>query len=236
MKLRLAAPSVLVDIGRLRDLSYVRDDGDHVAIGALTRHQDVEISDVLRTAGARSWPTSPARWATRRSATGAPSEDRSRTATRPRTCPAACWPWAPPSGGRAPAASGPFPPPTSSSGFLETALQPDELLTEIRVPKMDGAGWSFQKFNRRAQDWAIVGVAAVAATARPGIGPGQHGLGAAAGDRGRGGAGRRGVGRRGGRPRRRRARPARRTSTPAPSTAATWRRSWCAGPSRRRWP
>ena len=47
------------------------------------------------------------------------------------------------------------------TGFLETALQPDELLTEIRVPKAPGAGWSFQKFNRRAQDWAIVGVACV---------------------------------------------------------------------------
>jgi aerobic carbon-monoxide dehydrogenase medium subunit len=46
-------------------------------------------------------------------------------------------------------------------GFLETALGADELLVEIRVPKMAGAGWSFQKFNRRAQDWAIVGVAAV---------------------------------------------------------------------------
>ena len=44
-------------------------------------------------------------------------------------------------------------------GFLETALAPDELLTEIRVPKLSG-GWSYQKFNRRAQDWAIVGVAA----------------------------------------------------------------------------
>ena len=46
-------------------------------------------------------------------------------------------------------------------GFLETALAPDEMLVEIRVPKVAGAGWSFQKFNRRAQDWAIVGVAAV---------------------------------------------------------------------------
>jgi carbon-monoxide dehydrogenase medium subunit len=46
-------------------------------------------------------------------------------------------------------------------GFLETALAPDEVMTEIRVPKVGGSGWSFQKFNRRAQDWAIVGVAAV---------------------------------------------------------------------------
>jgi carbon-monoxide dehydrogenase medium subunit len=45
-------------------------------------------------------------------------------------------------------------------GFLESALNPDEMLVEIRVPKMNGAGWSFHKFNRRAQDWAIVGVAA----------------------------------------------------------------------------
>ena len=55
------------------------------------------------------------------------------------------------------------------TGFLETALQPDEVLTEIRVPASGGAGWSFQKFNRRAQDWAIVGVAAVL-DGSPGIG------------------------------------------------------------------
>ena len=45
-------------------------------------------------------------------------------------------------------------------GFLESALAADEMLVEIKVPKMNGAGWSFQKFNRRAVDWAIVGVAA----------------------------------------------------------------------------
>ena len=45
------------------------------------------------------------------------------------------------------------------TGFLETACSPTELITEIRVPKAAGVGWSFQKLNRRAQDWAIVGVA-----------------------------------------------------------------------------
>ena len=39
---------MLVDIGRLRDLSYIRDAGDHIAIGALTRHRDVETSDLLK--------------------------------------------------------------------------------------------------------------------------------------------------------------------------------------------
>ena len=55
-------------------------------------------------------------------------------------------------------------------GFLETALAADEMLTEIRVPKMQGAGWNFQKFNRRAQDWAIVGVAAWRRNGESGVG------------------------------------------------------------------
>jgi carbon-monoxide dehydrogenase medium subunit len=46
-------------------------------------------------------------------------------------------------------------------GFLETAVAPDGLLTEIRVPKMPGAGFSYQKLQRRAQDWAIVGALAI---------------------------------------------------------------------------
>jgi len=47
------------------------------------------------------------------------------------------------------------------AGFLETVLAADEVITEVRVPKATGVGFGFQKFNRRAQDWAIVGVAAV---------------------------------------------------------------------------
>src|SRR5690606_17850544 len=46
-------------------------------------------------------------------------------------------------------------------GFLETAIEPDELLTEIRVPKTGPDGFAYEKFNRRAQDWAIVGSLAV---------------------------------------------------------------------------
>src|ERR687896_2192776 len=48
MKLRFAAPSVLVDLGRVEELKYVRDEGDHVAVGAMTRHTDVEHNDVLQ--------------------------------------------------------------------------------------------------------------------------------------------------------------------------------------------
>ncbi|MFN5527165.1 FAD binding domain-containing protein, partial [Bradyrhizobium sp.] len=47
MKLRLAQPSMLIDIGRITDLSYIKDAGNHIAIGALTRHMDVEKSDIV---------------------------------------------------------------------------------------------------------------------------------------------------------------------------------------------
>jgi len=49
MKFRLAAPAVVVDIGRVSDLSYVNDGGDHLAIGALTRHHDVEHNDMVKS-------------------------------------------------------------------------------------------------------------------------------------------------------------------------------------------
>jgi carbon-monoxide dehydrogenase medium subunit len=167
MKLRLAAPSVLIDIGRLAELSYVREDGDRVVIGALTRHRDLETSEVLgahvpllaHVAGQVGDPQVRHRGTIGGSvAHGDPASDL------PAACLAmdAAFTVIGTQGERTIAAADFF------QGFLETALQPDEILTEISVPKMDQAGWSFQKFNRRAQDWAIVGVAAVTGE-RPGI-------------------------------------------------------------------
>jgi carbon-monoxide dehydrogenase medium subunit len=160
MKLRLASPSVLVDIGRLQELSYIRDAGDHIAIGALTRHRDIEISELLTAevpllARAASFVGDPQ---VRHRGTiggslshGDPASDLPAVALALGATIVARGP----GGERSIAATEFF------QGFLETALAPDELLTEIRVPKAAGAGWSFQKFNRRAQDWAIVGVAAI---------------------------------------------------------------------------
>ncbi len=161
MKFRLSAPAVLVDIGRLSDLSYINDGGDHVAIGALTRHRAIETSDMLRT-------NAPI-LAHVASQVGDPSVRHRGTlgGSLAHGDPASDLPAAllalggslvakGPNGEREIAATDFF------TGFLETALAPDELLTEIRVPKVPDAGWSYQKFNRRAQDWAIVGVAAVA--------------------------------------------------------------------------
>ena len=159
MKLRLAAPSVLVDIGRIRDLSYIRDAGDHVAIGALTRHMDVETSALLAEHApllkhAASHVGDPQ--VRHRGTIGGSIAHADPASDLPATTLAlgATYVAQGPNGTREIAASDFY------QGFLESALAPDEMLTEIRVPKMGGAGWSFQKFNRRAQDWAIVGVAA----------------------------------------------------------------------------
>ncbi len=46
-------------------------------------------------------------------------------------------------------------------GYFETAMEPDEMLTAVRVPRRPDEPWGYQKFTRRANDWAIVGVAAV---------------------------------------------------------------------------
>ena len=172
MRLRLAMPAVLVDIGRVGDLSYVRDDGGQVRIGALTRHHDLETSEVLRSqvpllaevAGQIGDPQVRHRGTIGGSiAHGDPASDLPAALLALRATLVA----------RGPGGDREIPVDDFFTGFLETALAPDEMLTEIRVPAMDGAGWAFQKFNRRAQDWAIVGVAAVlGAFGNGGAGPG----------------------------------------------------------------
>ncbi len=159
MKLRLAQPSVLVDIGRIGDLSYIRDAGDHVAIGALTRHMDVENSELLAQhvpllKHAASHVGDPQ--VRHRGTIGGSIAHADPASDLPATTLAlgATYVAQGPSGSREIAAADFY------QGFLTSSLAPDEMLTEIRVPKMNGAGWSFQKLNRRAQDWAIVGVAA----------------------------------------------------------------------------
>jgi carbon-monoxide dehydrogenase medium subunit len=160
MKLRLAVPAVLVDVGRLRDLSYVRDAGDHVAIGALTRHRDLETSDLLREqcgmlrAVAAEVGDNQVR---HRGTIGGSVAHGDPASDLPAALLAldATFVARGPAGERTVGAGEFF------TGFLETALGPDELLTEIRVPKTGSNGFSYQKFNRRAQDWAIVGALAL---------------------------------------------------------------------------
>ncbi|MEO5722728.1 MAG: xanthine dehydrogenase family protein subunit M [Ilumatobacteraceae bacterium] len=159
MKLRLASPSVLVDIGRVRDLSYVRDEGDHVAVGALTRHMDVQLSGVLLEhvpllAYAAGFVGDPQ--VRHRGTIGGSIAHADPASDLPAVTLAlgASYVLQGPLGVRVVPAAEFF------KGFLTSVLEPDEVLVEVRVPKMGGAGWGFEKFTRRAQDWAMVGVAA----------------------------------------------------------------------------
>ena len=160
MRLRLARPELLVDVGRLGELSYVREDGDAVAIGALTRYHDLERSDVLRAA----CPI----LASAAGGVGDP-QVRHRGTIGGSVChtdPASDAPTILLALDAELVARGPdgerrLPIGESFGGFLQTALDPQEVLTEIRVPKTGGAGWAYEKLTRRAQDWATVGVAAV---------------------------------------------------------------------------
>ena len=161
MKLRIARPSLLVDIGGLAELDYVRDVGDQIAIGAVTRYKDIRDAPLLRehcpivsfTAGQVGDPQVRHRGTIGGSishsdpASDFPSvlfaldaEMVVRGAGGERTIPAVDF----------------------CTGVFQTALQEGEMLVEIRVPKLAAStGWSYVKMARRAQDWATVGVAAI---------------------------------------------------------------------------
>ena len=169
LRLRVVRPSLLVDVGRLADLSYVRDAGDSIAIGALTRHHDVATAPLLQehnplvsyAAGLIGDPQVRHRGTIGGSlAHGDPASDLPAIflaldgeidvagSGGVRTVPAA----------------------TFFRGVFETAAGPGEMVTEVRVPKLTGDHvWSYLKFRRRAQDWATVGVAAVARRSNGGV-------------------------------------------------------------------
>jgi len=160
MKLRLAAPTVLIDLGRVDDLKYVRDEGDHLAIGAMTRISDVERdATVQQQCGLLAYTASLVGdpQVRHRGTVGGTLSHGDAASDLPTTLLAleGTFVIKGPNGERTVAAGDFF------QDYLQTVLEPDEVLTEVRVPKLNGAGWSYKKFNRRAQDWAVVGVAAV---------------------------------------------------------------------------
>ena len=158
MKLRLAAPEVIIDLTGLTELSYITDQGSHVAIGALTRHHDLEHSGLLGRqvpllAHAASKVGDPqirhrgtigGSVAHSDPASDLPAVLRALTATIV---------------ARGADGSRQIPIGEFFQGLFETALEPDELLTEIQVPKPASGAWAFGKFTQRAIDWAIVGCA-----------------------------------------------------------------------------
>jgi aerobic carbon-monoxide dehydrogenase medium subunit len=160
MKLRLAAPQVLIDISGLTELAGVSTDGGDLVIGATTRHADLASSELARTEAPLL--------AYAAAQVGDPQIRHRGTigGSLSHADPAADLPMAlvalggtivlqGPAGSRSVAADDFF------QGYFETSMQPGELLVSVRVPRRAGVPWGYQKFVRRSNDWAIVGVAAV---------------------------------------------------------------------------
>jgi carbon-monoxide dehydrogenase medium subunit len=173
MKLRLAAPDVVVDISGIDGLSYVREDGDRIAIGALSRHADLALDPVLaagcglmaRVAGNVGDPQVRHRGTIGGSvAHGDPASDLGTILLTLDADFVA----------RGPDGEHTIPGSEFFTGPFETALGPHEVLTELRVPKLEGG--RYLKHVRRAQDWATVAVAAVRTNG--GVQVGMAGMGA----------------------------------------------------------
>ena len=160
LRLRFTRPALLVDIGRMHELRYVRDAGEQLVIGALTRHHDLQNDPLIQehlplvshAAGQIGDPQVRHRGTIGGSlAHGDPAADLPavmlaldaelvvRGPDGERTVPAADF-W---------------------RGVFETAVGPNDVLTEIRIPKPGAVGWAYVKFTQRAQDWATVGVTAI---------------------------------------------------------------------------
>jgi len=159
MKLRMAAPATLVDIGRIADLRYIRAAADHVAVGAMTRHHDLATSDLLAAEvpllrhAAHHVGDPQVR---HRGTIGGSLAHADPAADLPAVLLALDGTLV----ARGPAGERTIPAGEFFRSIFETALAPDEVLTEVRVPRVAGGRWAFSKFSRRAPDWAIVGVAA----------------------------------------------------------------------------
>ena len=160
LRLRLAYPSTVVDVGRIDEMRGVRDDGDAIVIGAMTTHDEV-LHDSLVSEHAplivQATQTVADPQVRHRGTFGGalahadPAGDLGAVALT-----LGCEFIANGSGGERRIAAADF-----FEDYLTTALTPDEILTAIRVPKMTGWTSHYEKFNRVAQAWSIVAVAAM---------------------------------------------------------------------------
>jgi carbon-monoxide dehydrogenase medium subunit len=156
MKLRLAAPSLLVDLRRVEGLRGLERSDGGWQIGAMTVHRELEhtpdLGLVARAAGTIADPQVRNRGTIGGSlAHGDPASDLPAVML---VCEASIVAQGP-SGEREIAAGDLF------EDYMETALQPTEVVTSVRIPALDGWGFGYEKFNRRSEDWAMVAVSAL---------------------------------------------------------------------------
>jgi carbon-monoxide dehydrogenase medium subunit len=158
LRLRLAYPSVVVDVGRVSEMRGVREDGDHLVIGAMTTHYQVIHDPLIKEhagliAEATETVADPA--VRHRGTFGGALSHADPAGDLPAVATALGAEFVIAGGGgrrTVPAAE-------FFLDYLQTAVEPDELLVEVRVPKLGGWGFRYEKFHRVAQSWAIVGVA-----------------------------------------------------------------------------
>jgi carbon-monoxide dehydrogenase medium subunit len=156
MKLRLAAPALLVDLRHVPGLHGVSRDNGSWRIGAMTPHAELEhipeLGLISRAAGTIADPQVRNRGTIGGSLVhGDPASDLPAVMM---VCEATLTAQGP-SGQRTIGALDLF------QNYMETSVSPDEVVTEIRTPALDGYGFGYQKFNRRSEDWAMVAVSAV---------------------------------------------------------------------------
>ncbi|NGP04287.1 xanthine dehydrogenase family protein subunit M [Rhodococcus sp. 14C212] len=163
LRLRLAAPTTLVDLGRVPDLRGVREDGGDLVIGAMTTHHDV-IHDPLVREHARLLAEATSTVADpqirhRGTLGGALAHaDPAGDLGAPVLALGATLVAAGPSGRRS------IPVAEFFDDYFTTTLRPEEILVEVRIPKLTGWAARYEKFNRVAHAWSIVAVAATVQT------------------------------------------------------------------------
>jgi carbon-monoxide dehydrogenase medium subunit len=168
LRMRLAAPTVLVDLGGIGEVRGVRDDGDTLLIGAMTTHASV-LADPLVARHAPLLAQATATVADRQvrhlGTLGGALAHADPAGDLPAVAVAldASFEIAGPAGRRSVSAEDFF------VDYLTTALEPGEVLTAVRVPKRDGWSGHYEKFNRMAQSWATVGVAVLVRRSNGGI-------------------------------------------------------------------
>jgi aerobic carbon-monoxide dehydrogenase medium subunit len=175
LRLRLAYPSLLVDVGGLAELKGIRDLGSHLEIGALTTHYELTRDPMIAAhcgllAQAAGTIADPA--VRHRGTIGGALAHADPAGDLPAVITAldATLVVSGPGGSRS------ISPADFFVDYLTTSLAPGEILTAIRVPKLDGWGYRYEKFNVTAQAWAIVGVAAVARRANGHVAEARVGL------------------------------------------------------------
>jgi carbon-monoxide dehydrogenase medium subunit len=160
MKLRLSTPSFLVDIGRINNLSYIREEDGHIAIGALTTHHDIQFSELIRRklpvlSSAASQIGDPQ--VRNRGTIGGAAAHADPFGDFP-TCLVALDAELKVVGSRGERSI------PAREFFVDTftsALEPNEIIREVRfTTPPEGTKGTYLKFSRRSQDWAIVAVAA----------------------------------------------------------------------------